>query len=206
MEWLVNLTPPAAHYDIIKTALNSGKPVYTEKPLTMDLVQARELVDLAKEKKVPLISAPITYLGDAQQLCLERIESGILGKIQFVTAELHNGFIEHWHPEPEPFLQVGPLYDIGLYPLMHMIHSLGRISQVQAMGSYVCPSRKSLSGVEFRIGEPDFITAHLRFQSGVVARLSLSFVLSMERTKSQCLEYHGSLGNHCVGKPLFFQF
>lgn len=44
------VTPPRAHYPIVKELLNSGFNVFCEKPLTMVAKEARELNDLAKEK------------------------------------------------------------------------------------------------------------------------------------------------------------
>jgi len=45
------LTPAATHYDLIGPLLEAGVDVYTEKPDTPDLAQARELVDLAARRQ-----------------------------------------------------------------------------------------------------------------------------------------------------------
>ena len=47
---VVNLTIPAAHYEINMKALNAGKNVYCEKPLALNLEDAEATVKLAKEK------------------------------------------------------------------------------------------------------------------------------------------------------------
>jgi predicted dehydrogenase len=43
-----------AHYDLAKTALQAGKHVFLEKPITSELWQAEELVSLAREKNLKL--------------------------------------------------------------------------------------------------------------------------------------------------------
>lgn len=48
------VTPPQAHYPVIKVLLNRGYNVFSEKPLTTDVAQGEELVKLAAEKKCQL--------------------------------------------------------------------------------------------------------------------------------------------------------
>ena len=55
---VLNLTDPRSHYAISKQCLEAGKHVYSEKPLAMDYEDAKELVDLAKQKGLQISSAP----------------------------------------------------------------------------------------------------------------------------------------------------
>ena len=58
-------TPNYLHYGQVKEALNAGKSVFCEKPLTLRVEEAQELFALAKKKKLglstnhPLIFSPI---------------------------------------------------------------------------------------------------------------------------------------------------
>lgn len=45
-------TPNCMHYEMAKAALEHGKHVFCEKPLSLSAEQSRELADLAKEKGV----------------------------------------------------------------------------------------------------------------------------------------------------------
>lgn len=204
VEWLVNLTPPKVHYSVIKEALEAGLKVYSEKPLCLDLVKSKELAGLSKKFGLPLVCAPITYLGEAQQAVMKEVISGKLGDLRFAMGEMHNGFIESWHPAPEPFYQIGPLWDVGLYILMHMLHSLGKVKRVQAQGSFVRPNREDLEGHSFKIGKPDFIHCLLEFHSGAHGRLATSFVVPGQRSQYGALEYHGSKGSVHVDSPILF--
>ena len=62
IELILNLTNPREHYKIIKKCLNQNKNVYTEKPLSMNYKEAKELFLLAKKKKLSLASAPSSVL------------------------------------------------------------------------------------------------------------------------------------------------
>jgi UDP-N-acetylglucosamine 3-dehydrogenase len=47
-------TPPRTHYDIVKLLLESGKHVFVEKPLATSSKQCRELLDIARDRRLKL--------------------------------------------------------------------------------------------------------------------------------------------------------
>ena len=49
---ILNLTNPTSHYEIIKKTLDAGKHSYCEKPLAITYNQGKELIELAKSKKL----------------------------------------------------------------------------------------------------------------------------------------------------------
>lgn len=81
IELVVNLTPPTAHYSVIKQLLEGGKHVYTEKVLSVELEQAAELVKIADQKGLYLGAAPDTFLGSAIQTARYVVDSGMIGDI-----------------------------------------------------------------------------------------------------------------------------
>ena len=54
VDLVVNLTNIESHFEVSKRALEEGKHVYSEKPLTKDLAQTKELFVLAEEHGVEL--------------------------------------------------------------------------------------------------------------------------------------------------------
>src|SRR6476469_8358943 len=54
IELVIVNTPNATHYEYAKAALNAGKHVIVEKPFTVHSPEAKELIALAKEKKLQL--------------------------------------------------------------------------------------------------------------------------------------------------------
>jgi predicted dehydrogenase len=78
------LTPNALHYPICRAALEAGKHVLCEKPFTVSLEQARELVDLAAETGLAnCIQHNLRYYPLVQQI-RRMIEAGDLGEILIV--------------------------------------------------------------------------------------------------------------------------
>ena len=89
IELVVNLTGPAAHYDVIKRMLLAGKHVFTEKMLVTDLAQGREVVALAREKGLYLGVAPDTVLGAGLQTARRAIDSGWIGTVTSCQATIN---------------------------------------------------------------------------------------------------------------------
>jgi len=78
------LTPNALHYPICRAALTAGKHVLCEKPFTVSLEQARELVDLAaKTGLANCIQHNLRYYPVVQHI-RRMIEAGDLGEILIV--------------------------------------------------------------------------------------------------------------------------
>ena len=47
IQLVINLTIPNAHYEVSKSILNSGKHSYSEKPISIEIAQGKELLDLS---------------------------------------------------------------------------------------------------------------------------------------------------------------
>ena len=67
VEIILNLTIPKAHYKVAKQALLNNKHVYSEKPLAVSLKDGKELIKIAKRKKLYIGNAPDTFLGGGNQ-------------------------------------------------------------------------------------------------------------------------------------------
>lgn len=59
VEIVINLTVPLAHTDVSLAVLNAGKHVHSEKPLGINVAEARKVMDLAAQK-VCVSAAPPT--------------------------------------------------------------------------------------------------------------------------------------------------
>ena len=58
---ILNLTIPQSHYSVSKKVLNAGKHVYSEKPLAFSFKDGKELIKIAKRKKLCIGNAPDTF-------------------------------------------------------------------------------------------------------------------------------------------------
>src|SRR6185503_813257 len=111
--------------------------------------EARDLVELAEASGVRLSSSPITFMGDAQETAWRLIASGAIGTVRVAYAEVNWGRIETWHPRPEPFYRIGPLADVGVYPLTILTAMFGPARRVTAYGTILMPDRVSATGEPF---------------------------------------------------------
>jgi predicted dehydrogenase len=194
VDCVVNLTPFEFHADVTARALGAGKHVHTEKPVALDAADARALVRLAGRTGLRLSCAPITFMGQAQQAAYRTIQEGRAGEIRLVYAEVNHGRIETWHPRPEPFYAIGPLFDVGVYPLTILAAFFGPARRVTAWGGKLLPSRAKIEGASFEAGAPDCVVAVVELDAGPVARLTANFYVQHEG-KQHGMQFHGDLGS-----------
>jgi predicted dehydrogenase len=193
VELVVNLTAPQAHAEVTRRALGAGKHVHSEKPLALSHAEARELVELAATVGVRLSSAPATLLGEAQQSLWKLVRDRAIGPVRVVYAEANWDRLERWHPDPTALYAVGPLVDVGVYPLAILTAMFGPVRRVQAYATIVEPDRVHGDGRPFRLDSPDFVVAMLELAGGVVVRLTASFYVPA--SKQRGLELHGDQGS-----------
>jgi len=134
---VVNLTPLGLHHEINRAALESGRHVYTEKPLAASAREARELRDLAARLGLVLVCAPSVLLFPQVRYVRELVVSGRIGVIRSARAHA-NGGVPPWpgyESDPTPFFSAagGPLVDMAVYPLHALTGLLGPVSRVAAL-------------------------------------------------------------------------
>jgi predicted dehydrogenase len=193
IELVVNVTPPQAHATVSAAALGAGKHVHSEKPLALRHEDAAALVEQAQRQGVRLSCAPATLLGEAQQTAWKLVREGAIGTVRAVYAEANWGRIESWHPDPTALYAVGPLVDVGVYPIALVTAMLGPVRRVIAHGATLEPERTTRSGRSFRPGAPDFVVATLELESGTAVRVTASFYVG--GSYQHGLELHGDAGS-----------
>jgi predicted dehydrogenase len=194
VDLVINLTIHNAHVEVITQCLNAGKHVYSEKPIALTSEEAWKLVALAEGKGRRFGCAPITMLGEAQQTAWKAIRDGLLGTVRVAYAEVNWGRIEAWHPAPMPFYEVGPLFDVAVYPLTILTTIFGPARSVTAFGKVIYPDRVTTGGTPFHVTTPDFSIAAIEFANGAVARLTTNFYVGFH-SKQRGIEFHGDKGS-----------
>jgi predicted dehydrogenase len=79
-------TPAATHFDLVRSALEAGKHVLVEKPLTASVAEGEKLVSLAKRSGLVLMCDHTYCYTPAVQRIRELIRSGAIGDIQFIDS------------------------------------------------------------------------------------------------------------------------
>lgn len=206
IDLILNLTIPAAHFDISMQALSAGKHVFTEKPLGVTADEGRKLVETAAAKGLSLGSAPDTFLGAAGRHARRQMEAGAIGKPVTGTAFMMGRGMEHWHPDPSFYYQpgAGPVMDMGPYYLTMMVNLLGPVRRVQAVATSGQEERLITAdgpkkGTSFKVGTPTSVLSILEFHCGT----SITFGASWDvfRHSNHPIELHGTEGSLRLPDP-----
>lgn len=212
---VINLTIPAAHADVALAALKKGKHIYNEKPLALRRADARQMIALARKKKLRIGCAPDTFLGAGLQTCRKLIDAGTIGEPLGGVGFVKSRGPEGWHPNPAFFYKkgAGPLFDVGPYFLTAFTTLLGPVQRLtgSARTSFKTREIKSqpLAGTMINVEVPTHVAAILEFTAGPVVTLGASFDVSGHRLPH--MEIYGSEGTLAVpdpntfGGPVLFQ-
>ncbi len=205
---VVNLTVPRAHFSVCKAALEAGKHVYVEKPLSITRAQGRELTALARANSLRLGGAPDTFLGAGLQTCRELIDKGAIGEPVALTAFMMVRGHESWHPDPEFYYKAGggPMFDMGPYYLTALVSLLGPIRRVTGATRVSFPTRTITSapkrGQEIVVDVPTHIAGIMDFAQGTIGTLITSFDVSAHALPN--IEIYGADGTLSVPDPNTF--
>lgn len=109
-------TPHSHHYANTKMALEHGKACLVEKAFTANAREAKELLDIAHEKKIFIAEAIWTRYQPIREMILDVIKSGRIGEPRLVYASL--GYqMETKERILRPDLCGGALLDLGVYSI-----------------------------------------------------------------------------------------
>lgn len=206
IDLVLNLTIPAAHFDISMQALSSGKHVFTEKPLAVSADAGRKLVNMAASRGLSIGSAPDTFLGAAGRHARRLIEAGAIGGPVTGTAFMMGRGMEHWHPDPGFYYQpgAGPVMDMGPYYLTMMVNLMGPVRRVQAVATSGQQERLITAdgpkkGTRFQVGTPTSVLSLLEFECGATVTFGSSW--DVFRHSNHPIELHGTKGSLRLPDP-----
>lgn len=208
IEIVLNLTIPKAHAAVAFAALDAGKSVYNEKPLTIERADAQKMLELARAKGLLIGCAPDTFLGAGLQTCRQLIDEGAIGTPVAATAFMMIHGHESWHPDPEFYYQVGggPMFDMGPYYLTALVSLLGAARRVTGSAQISFPERTITSkpkyGQTIKVEVPTHISTVIDFHSGVVGTMIMSFDVWAAQVPR--IEIYGSEGTLSVPDPNTF--
>ena len=137
---VVVATPVSSHFEISLAALESGKHVFVEKPLTRTVEEGLKLVTMADEKKLTLMVGHTFVFTAAVNKIKELIESGELGEIYYIsTSRVNLGIFQE---------DINVIWDLAPHDVSIMNYVLGsRPESVSAVGhSYI---RSGIEDVAF---------------------------------------------------------
>jgi predicted dehydrogenase len=151
-------TSVPTHHPLGMRVLAAGKHLFVEKPLALSTTEARELVEAAEAADRRLMVGHLLLFHPGLRAVKALIDAGELGKLYYLYGNRQNlGKVR---------ADENALWSLGAHDIAVLLSLVGeRPSELQARGeSYVRP------GVE------DVVFGYLKFPSGVVAHLHLSWL------------------------------
>lgn len=168
-------TPPRSHYAIASEVLRRGKHVLIEKPVTVNAEEAMLLRELSHKHGGIVTVFHNKRFDPAMAILKEVLQSGMLGRIQFVERRHHQfgsgasfgvqSFRPSWREESA--YGGGALLDWGVHLIDQLLHlKLGSRTSITAM----------IHRLRFGKGDAeDCVTAHLELDNGILLMLNIHF-------------------------------
>jgi predicted dehydrogenase len=191
-------TPPLQHEEYALAAMKAGKPVYVEKPMTVDAAAAQRIVDAIKEDD----KVSVAHYRRAQPVFLKvkgLIDNKAVGDIRLIDLvflqpsmsqeELQNPR-RKWRVEPT-ISGGGLFHDLAPHQLDLMLYFFGKPAQVKGIAA----NQQKIYAAD------DIVTGQVKFESGPIFSGSWSF--NVADSKDSCIIYgsEGSLSFAVFGKP-----
>ena len=158
------------HYEPTMQALDSGKHVLVEKPISNDINEARQMVSKADERGVYLACNLNHYFTPPAERAMQYMDEGHVGEVAYCLHKMGfaGGEQTYGGPQNSPRVKGFPYFHVKAFlahPFSVMRHFCGDITHVQAFMSQ--PSfRKKAGDVMVSIN-----SIHVKFQNGAIGYL-----------------------------------
>lgn len=198
----------AGHLPWIEAALDAGKPVLCEKPLTMNPAQTHRALARAHERDGLLVEAAWNLWHPRTQRLLALIRAGVIGVVTSIDAHFTFDSVPHNNYRLDPLRGGGALLDVGCYALMlaaaviDVDHSEIDIQSVQRVvheGGIDLQTHASLraAGVHVTIGasfiEPESQSVLIRGSHGTISLSDPAFTSYLSSSTLACTSAEGTV-------------
>jgi predicted dehydrogenase len=182
-------TPPDQHAPLVRTAIEAGKHVLVEKPFTLSLAEARELVAAADRARVTLMVAQNQRFLPSHQAARAIIASGELGEIRAVrtdSVQHWGGFLpaDHWQYDGAR-AGGGAVIGVAVHRLDLLRFLVGDVARVSATVRTTSP--------RFVNGAEEYAAVTLEFENGALGQ-SFATVSAFRAPWSEQLLVFGDRG------------
>lgn len=213
-----NVTPNHVHLKVILAVLRAGKPLMTEKPMTLDAAEAELALRVARESGLPTMLGFTYRFTPALRYARHLVRSGELGQIRHVYGQYKQaGATREDAPRVWRYNRAltgtGALGDLGSHALdMARFVTGAEFTSVSAELGTLVKRRPSLKDYRIRYGEggrrlervceeihweevdvDDYSHMHLQMDNGAASAFEITR-LAFGRGNYQRLEVQGSRG------------
>ncbi|MCP9751840.1 Gfo/Idh/MocA family protein [Ferruginibacter sp. HRS2-29] len=195
-------TPPSSHKELSLLALAAGKPVYVEKPMSVNVAEAEEMAALAKENNVKLTVAHYRRAQPKFKKIKELLAQNVIGDIRFVqltfcrkalTAEELSVPKTAWRVDAT-IAGGGLFHDIAPHQLDLMLYYFGEAETVNG-------TAKNQAGI---YSAADIVSGQIAFTSGTLFSGTWCFAAAKEEDEIKIVGANGSLRFSAFGSNDIF--
>lgn len=161
------LSPLETHYSYAKKAIDRGKHVLIEKPVSLIPGEIKDLYESAKTKKVTCMPGhSYAYLPELKRI-IEHVRSGLIKKPMYV-------FMSEIYRMPLEFVKLyhSPLVEVLWHAIYLIISILDIPEKINAFSS--CIRKEEMSNAD------DQVIVNAKFGSGALAQIFISWVMEDE--------------------------
>ncbi|MDT7787042.1 MAG: hypothetical protein QOF58_5461 [Pseudonocardiales bacterium] len=194
------------HVEAITKAIEAGKHIYTEKPVSETVEEALELARLADAKGVKHgVVADKLYLPGIRKL-KRLIDGGFFGRILSVRGEFGYWVFEgDWQPAQRPSWNYRAEDGGGIVSDMfchwsYLLHNLfGRVEAVTAKAVTHIPTRWDEQNTEYPATADDAAYGIFEIENGVIAQINSSWCVRVRRDELVEFQVDGTEGSAVAG-------
>jgi predicted dehydrogenase len=193
--------------DLLTKAINAGKHVYCEKPISDSLEKALAVAKLAKQKGIKHgVVQDKLFLPGLRKIQLLN-ESGFFGKILSVRGEFGYWVFEgDWgQPAQRPSWNYrkadggGIILDMLCHWRYVLDNLFGKVKAVSCLGATHIPSRVDEQGKTYKADVDDAAYATFELEGGVIAQINSSWVTRVKRDDLVTFHVDGTHGSAVAG-------
>ncbi|WP_210367554.1 Gfo/Idh/MocA family oxidoreductase [Bacillus sp. REN3] len=203
------------HAEIAVAALEAGKHVLIEKPLSLTVEQAVSVQKAAEEANRIAQVGFVRRFGDNTNILKKFIDSGDLGDIYYAKASILRrlGNPGGWFADKERS-GGGPLIDLGVHVIDLCWYLMGKPAPVSVTGNtyYLLGNRKNIENLDFykaadydpgKNNVEDLTNALIRFENGASLFVDVSFTLHAKENEVS-VKVYGDKGGAEIEPELLF--
>ncbi|BAZ69737.1 MAG: Gfo/Idh/MocA family oxidoreductase [Pelatocladus maniniholoensis HA4357-MV3] len=195
-------TPPFLHYEMAKEVLQAGKHVLLEKPVTLNVDEAKELYFLAKSKGViATVDFEFRFV-PGWQLFAELLSENYVGNKRLIridwlgSSRADAGRPWNWYSQKHK--GGGALGSLGSHTFDYINWLFGPVRRLSAYFSTAIPERQDANTGELKpVNTDDTCMLMLELTDGTPCQISISAVVHASRT--HWLEVYGDRGTLVLG-------
>ena len=183
---IYNSLPNGLHAEWSIKAMQMGKHVLCEKPITTNIKEIDAVIETSKKTGM-VIAEAFMYRHHPQTLFVkEIIDNGQVGNLQLIRGSFCYTITRPDNPRLDPHLGGGSLWDVGCYPISYARYVIGE-EPIAVYGSQVT----GLNGIDM------LYSGQLSFPGGVISQFECSFITPFKAL----MEITGDRGRITIPEP-----